>query len=173
MLILEVQQKCTKPRVVISVYRPPQGNVSDCLNTIKAAIKSIGPDVEICILGDFNIDYGDKTSTAKKELRALEREYNLIQCIKTPTRVTGTTNTLLDHMYTNLKNISCTGIVQTYLSDHFPTFLIIKKEAVVIERVSFTFRSMKEYSEEALKLKLEEHDWSYYYTINNPQECWE
>lgn len=136
MLILEIQQKCTKPRVIISVYRPPQGNVTNCINTIKAAIKSIGPAVEICILGDLNVDYSDKSLAAKRELKTLEREYNLTQQISIPTRVTGTTNTLLDHMYTNLRNIAHSGIINTYLSDHFPTFIVIKKETVDLSELA-------------------------------------
>lgn len=31
---------------------------------------------------------------------------------------------------------------------------------------------MKSYTDEALLLKLEEHDWSNYYKIKNPEDCW-
>lgn len=36
-----IQQKCTKPIVILSVYRPPQGNQTDCVNALREVSKLV------------------------------------------------------------------------------------------------------------------------------------
>ncbi|CAL4069256.1 unnamed protein product [Meganyctiphanes norvegica] len=51
------------------------------------------------------------------------------QLINKPTRVTSTTESLIDHIYTNNKNkISQSGVIESGISDHFITFCTRKNK---------------------------------------------
>lgn len=56
-------------------------------------------DKEIIWNGDFNLNWLEKERCDK--LMHLNKQFKLIQIIKGPTRITSSTKTLLDHIYTN------------------------------------------------------------------------
>lgn len=97
-LILEVQQKCTKAFTLVIAYRPPQGSIVDGLDELKRIMYEVNSEQDICLLGDFNIDYSDHRLQATRNLKSLCKEFNLKQKILEPTRVTPTTSTILDHI---------------------------------------------------------------------------
>jgi len=74
------------------VYRPPSVPVesSDCLTS---TIESIACKNEIIILGDFNKNWLDKSSTKHKNNLG---NLNLTQIIMEPTRIASTCQSLLD-----------------------------------------------------------------------------
>lgn len=80
-------------------------------------------------MGDMNLHYM-QTTVATKELKSIQNETNLRQLIKSPTRITQKTETLIDHIYTNYadKYISEAGVLHNNVSDHLTTYLLIKKE---------------------------------------------
>lgn len=79
-------------------------------------------------MGDLNIDFAGHRTPAMRSLKALCKEFNLTQRILTPKRVTGTTSTILDHAYTNIGKVAHAGIIETFTSDHYPIYLILKKK---------------------------------------------
>lgn len=140
--MLKLYQKCTKPKTLIITYRPPQGKTNEYISTIRDILSGLNVGQEIYLLGDLNINYSEKGIKAVKELKILEKEYSLKQQIIHPTRVTATTDTLLDHIYTNTDNVVQKGTIECHLSDHYPVYLIVKKKTVKHEYVSFKFRDM-------------------------------
>ena len=63
----------------------------------------------------------------KKNLNALYSE-GCNNVINKPTRITESSATLLDHMYTNITNsITNRGILTYEISDHLPKFCILAK----------------------------------------------
>lgn len=67
MFVISVQQKCTKPFIVISVYRPPQGSQTTYVNAIRNVLKSIAGGNKVLLMGDFNIDYRITTCEAVQD----------------------------------------------------------------------------------------------------------
>lgn len=132
-LVLEIQQKCTKPKILIITYRPPQGKPSEYIDELRDTLTGLNTGLELFLLGDLNINYSEKNLKAVKEMKVLEKEFNLKQQISYPTRVTTTTETLLDHIYTNSNNIVQKGLIESHLSDHYPVYLIVKKKPVTYE----------------------------------------
>lgn len=128
---MEIQQKCTKPRVFIIVYRPPQGRIDECIESFRNILSHLNSNAEIFLIGDLNINYLEKNLKSVKELKALEREFNLKQQISRPTRVTATTETLLDHIYMKSMNVMIKGIIENHLSDHYPIYLVTKKQPII------------------------------------------
>lgn len=96
--VLNVQQKYTKPIVIISVYRPPQGNQTDFVNALREVLKTVMGGNKVIMMGDFNIDYNMKNCKAVRNLKQLENEFNFQQQITEPTRVSINSATLIDHM---------------------------------------------------------------------------
>ena len=59
------------------------------------------------------------------------KSYNCLQLITKPTRITPSSSTLFDHIYTTLPLYKVTpGILINNLSDHFPIFVSIKSAHV-------------------------------------------
>lgn len=159
--------------MLIVTYRPPQGKIEECTRSLRELLSSIDLGLEVFLLGDLNINYKDTNLKAVKELKALEKEYNLKQQIIYPTRVTTTTETLLEHIHSNATNIMQKGIIDNHLSDHYPIYLTIKKQPTTYEHVTFTYRMMKNLDEKDLEQRIQQIDWSNYYTLESPAECWE
>jgi len=67
--------------------------------------------------------------------------YNCTQLITRPTRITDHSATLFDHIYTNNIKIPVQpGIVLSDLSDHLPTFVMIKTSCLKQKHSSITLR---------------------------------
>ena len=73
------------------------------------------------ILGDFNKDL--LNTNHNRDWLDTMTSLGLTQLVNSPTRVTSTTSTLIDHIYTsNEENILDTHVSQIGLSDHYAIF---------------------------------------------------
>lgn len=126
-LVLEVSQKLAKPFVLITCYRPLQGNQAEFKAKVKGVLHELGADVNIMLVGDFNIDLSTHTRSSK-ELKAMSDELNLKQLVNQPTRITRSSSTIIDHIYTNIACVTKVGVIPINSSDHYPTYSIIKKQ---------------------------------------------
>ena len=71
-------------------------------------------------MGDFNVDLSLNNSNSKEWLD-FTSNFQLIQLIKAPTRVTATTATLIDHFFTShLDKARAVKVAKIGLSDHYP-----------------------------------------------------
>ena len=102
---------------------------------------------EILLLGDFNIDL---LNVNHSNWQNITRSYNLSQCITRPTRITHSSRTLIDHIYSSNQSslieicIPCIGV-----SDHYATCVTWSKKNFEIPRrqhTSITFRSFKRFN---------------------------
>lgn len=170
--ILEVSQKSTRPFILISVYRPPQGKTGEFIDQIRFVLNNIPAGSDLFLMGDFNINYLEE-SIPKRELKNLEKEFNLKQQVVAPTRYTKKSRTLIDHIYTNYTNVSDSGVLDCHISDHLPTYVTIKKAKQIYERTTFTCRNIKGLDEDLLAERLREVDWKVYYDYMDPEMCWD
>ena len=94
--------KKARPTFICSVYRPPDGNLDAALNSINASMENLNLNhrQDILIMGDFNIDY-QVNNLNKTKLQRFEKLQNLDQLITQPTRISNTSATVIDHIYTN------------------------------------------------------------------------
>ena len=81
------------------------------------------------IVGDFNIDLlAPVCDTNVCRYTETLFSYLAIPLITQPTRVTPTSSTLIDHIYSNATNLAMASyIIQTDLTDHFPIMCVMKK----------------------------------------------
>ena len=75
-------------------------------------------------MGDFNIDC---TLCINKKWQNLVQLFDLSQLVSEPTRITETTSTLIDHIYTtHQENIAEIFVAHYAISDHFPVCITRK-----------------------------------------------
>ena len=112
-------------------YPPPSGGVKEAIvqldNNIKIATDT-QRNIEMLIMGDFNIDYKKTTSADFKLLKDLERKFLLSQLIKSPTRITNKVKSTIDLIFTDINYVQDSGVLPLTISDHLPIYIIRKKE---------------------------------------------
>ena len=104
----------------MSWYRPPDSsiNVFDKLENILQDIETHLCD--FVLVGDLNCDVlHNPPSNNTNRLYRVANEYGLTQCVKTATRVSKHSQTLIDHVYTSTAdNVTRCNVVPLSLSDH-------------------------------------------------------
>ena len=128
MICLQVHLPYQKACIIFCIYRPPSSDSSfyDKLESVLERTNCLHSSThEIFILGDLNCDYLNSSKFSK--LDSVLRSFNFTQFITKPTRVTNTSETLIDIISTtNIENISEHGCIHTSLSDHFLVYAIHK-----------------------------------------------
>lgn len=99
MLSVEMQTKVGSLLLCLH-YRPPGRDTS--LVELETALDSLrlASFSRVILLGDFNVDLLVDSPTCS-DLAGLVAIYGLTQVISEPTRVTSSTSSLLDHVYTS------------------------------------------------------------------------
>ena len=128
---------------------------------------------EILLLDDFNIDMF-KPNPAWVSTMSL---FNLHQCVQSPTRVTSTTSTLLDHIYVSNRDIrqtntytrtnnqherSLSGLLHTFLSD---------SKGKRLGNTTVTYRSYKHFDAGSFLCDLSNTSFDAIYGHSDPDEA--
>ena len=116
-----------QPSIVFVIYRPPNTDTDVFINTLNTFIEKIKPENKYCyLLGDYNINILNyATHSATADFVDSLFSYGFLPLISRLTRVTTSSATLIDNIFTNNFNhstASSQGILVTDVSDHFPIF---------------------------------------------------
>ena len=147
----------TKKCYIITLYRPPNGDVEHFCEQVDILCKSL-PDREnsnIIIGGDININFA-KNSNHKSMLNRIMKRFSFSQLINEPTRPLYGDN-IVDLIFSNSSKIESTGLLDWNVSDHVPTFVNIKKKKTVFVKDKFTGRSYLDFDEDAFLNLLRPH----------------
>ena len=113
-LWLTVTVKSTK-LLIATIYRTPNSHFNSILQDLE---KASALNYDMVVMGDFN--YG------RSKVQFIEHSFLLKQIIDNPTRITNTSQTLIDHMFiSNHLTPSVSGVLSTSFSDHLPVFLVL------------------------------------------------
>ena len=115
---VEIELPNAKPFSICSVYRPPS-STSEWIDLFEEEVSiAQATSLEVILMGDFNIDL---ISNTNNKWSHLIQTFDLLQLVQEPTRVTDTSATLIDHVYSsNPVNISNCFVSKLAISDHFP-----------------------------------------------------
>ena len=93
----------------MAVYKPPAVPLLCLLNLLYSAVrKNCGEERQLIFLGNFNIDiYGSSS-----DYEQLERFMSDIGLKQHASEMTTDMHTAIDHIYSNLENITC-GVSET------------------------------------------------------------
>ena len=151
---VEINDSKTKPLLVGYVYRNPassQGWPDDFISMMDNVTEC---NANILLLGDFNIDLF-KQPPAWNNTTAL---FGLEQLVEEATRVTKSSATLIDHIYTNNKQqVSKVKVVESGISDHSVIFChwsIKLPKQNPRGHTTITFRSFKNFNERSILFDL-------------------
>ena len=118
--------------LLTSVYRPPN-NDSDSIqhwlsNMEESMYKIYSENKPTILMGDINIDImSDKKDKLQESWISLTTNIQLNQIIKEPTRITNTSETLIDHIYVSDDlPVLYSSPIKYSISDHFPVFAVLK-----------------------------------------------
>ena len=167
-----------RPIVVVNVYRPPQGDVKKVCKIISESFEctNFKDNTEFYVMGDFNVDYRDMKSAAFRELDFTMRAIGLSQLVKDPTRIAFrnnvSSNTILDLIFTNSDIINNCQTLNLNLSDHLAVCVTRKKTWVKQTKVEFKGRTYKNYVKEDFQQLLDDHDWTQFYQLDDPNILW-
>ena len=111
------------------VYRPPNSDIQLFIEKITELLNGVrNENKTLYLMGDFNINIlAAEDHLPTSEFLESMYSYGLFPLISKPTRMTQTTETLIDNIFTNdVTNSHChQGIFFNDISDHFPVFHII------------------------------------------------
>ena len=145
---LEVNVKNTK-FIVASLYRHPRYNFTDYQSALVRSLEIINKTkINYYIFGDMNINLqryniNDSVRYYFDELLS----FNCHNLINKPTRVSASSQTLIDHIYTNDLMNKLTPIVAIDdTTDHFPTYLRISSSHDINNFRTMKFRDMKNFN---------------------------
>ena len=147
-LWLEISPAKSKPFLVGNMYRPPDSKV-EFNDRFEEFIDSLlNEDQEFILLGDFNKDVLDIDT--EREWGNFTTSLGLTQLVNEPTRVTNTSQTLIDHIYTNTEeNIQRVHVERLCLSDHYGVFCNRKSQFNISKNSHqiITYRSFRNFEE--------------------------
>ena len=120
----EIESPNSKPFLLCSVYRPPSVH-SERIDLFEEELSiAQATGLEYILMGDFNIDLNPCTNNIWSILLQM---FDLTQLFQEPTRVTQSSASLIDHVYSSHpENISSCFVSKLSTSDHFPVFSIEK-----------------------------------------------
>ena len=147
---LEITVKNTK-FIVASIYRHPCYNYTAYQAAFINSIEVINRrKLNHYIFGDINLNllrYGENDGIRCYLNQLLSS--NCHNLINKPTRITMSSHTLIDHIYTNdLVNKITPVIIINDITDHFPTYLNISSSNDINSESTYRYRDMKNFNSE-------------------------
>ena len=170
---IQIHRPYCKNVLVCNVYRPPTGNLDKAVKYLNDCIQSLNlSKINLFIMGDFNINFQNKSSESYKKLHFLIQSNGMSQYINTTTRNTDKTKSLIDLAITNSKFVSNSGTLNYFMSDHQPIYIVHKKGRDARQSVKFDGRSYRAYDKDEFSKLLSEANWGEYYCITDPGKAW-
>ena len=111
-------------------------------------------------MGDINRDL--LNNQIKNAWTDYMEPFGLTQLVSEPTRVTGDSSTLIDHIYANCpENVNSLNIPKIGLSDHFPIFFTRKMhvQPPKTDHYTISYRSFKNFNEDKFTEDLQSVPW--------------
>ena len=118
--VVEITRPKCKKLLIWTVYRAPNTNLEGAIEEIQNRLLNISDSVELVLLGDFNVNFLEVNKTAKRKLMRMANLHDLERVISQPTRITASSKTLIDLLFTNSGHrVVDSGVINLTISDHF------------------------------------------------------
>ena len=114
------------------IYRHPKNDIAHFTDELSKTLDSyLNQPHDLALIGDFNINLDpEKRQTEAWHYLETLLGFGFFPVITKPTRVTVTSQTLINHIFTNITARTVTsGIYQYDITDHFPIFCQIHNNA--------------------------------------------
>ena len=146
------------------IYRPPSSNIVHFLDELHTLLNEfLKPHRPLFLLGDFNIDFLkiDDPGHISNDFFDLLSSFHLLPTISKPTRITPTSKSLIDNIFSNESPCNLSSSIIYYdFSDHLPILISIKCKAKSIAKKFITKRATKPPNKSTFLYLLQNTDWS-------------
>ena len=171
-LWLKIQVRTFKSFLICTAYRPPNTPLdcfdSDFSNTLVAALSYNKP---IYILGDLNCNVLRSQDPAAQALVNFCTSFNLSQVVNQPTRITETSESLIDVILASNKNlVKETEVVPSSISDHDLIYAVLNLKRCPQTPTYITTRSYKNYQRDAFIHDLSQVPWHIIETFDDVED---
>ena len=179
MMWIKVTLENVRPIVIVTAYRPPQGNSKRCCELIGDSFDraNMKDNTDMFLLGDFNIDFMDRLGPAYKDLDFVTRLLGLRQLMVTPTRISFRDGvikeSLIDLLFTNSDYISDSKTLNFNISDHLGIVATRKKSTIKPIKIDFKGRSYRNYDKVVFQEGLINAEWDPFYANDDPNLLWD
>ena len=175
---LEIFKPNYKRQFIGVMYRPPSGTLKDFISELDESLELLDQSssaYEVTLLGDFNINYIKNNTPKFKAIKELERKFNLKQYIKNPTRVTNTVKSTIDLVFSNMTMVAESRVMSTMIADHFPIYIVKKKDRNDKCFIYSLGRSYKNYNTEVFQdlIRSNIKCRSFWIRTNTPNDLWD
>lgn len=164
-----IKTNVASPTIVLNCYRSPCGDLSIFFEGLTNVLNFLfKPTVRFILCGDFNVD-GYYDSKEFVNLCGVLSSYNLKPIVRWPTRVTNSTITLIDNIFTNITGYGSCCVVDNTISDH-RTILLQSNLFNTTGNSQFTSYYKRCFTDPAIALfnnELEKQNWAALYNLNN------
>ena len=130
------------------LYRHPKSNTHDFAVKLQNSLQKANEENLNCvIMGNVNINVAeDKISDEVGDYLQMLNINAFHNLINQPTRVTATTQTIIDHLQTNAYKFNIVpGIVTSAITDNHPLFVVINHTKLNIKLPNSYIRSLKSF----------------------------
>ena len=174
-LTVEIKKPKSKPFLVTTWYRPPDSKVEIFDKFESELLKLDQEDKESIIMGDTNCNLLSQSFDHKAEhLKFITETYQYIQLIDQPTRITSSTRTLIDHIFTNKPNIIMNhGILHVGISDHSLIYATHKHNTLKADPKIIESRQFKNFDSDAFIEDIKETPFHFASLMDDPNEMWD
>ena len=173
-ILLNVKPHMQKPINLIGIYRPPDGNPKECVSHLTFILNQIDRTrSDTVLIGDFNLNYKNKRLISSTKIETLVNKFSLKQWIKENTRITSSSTSCIDLIFTDILNIIDQGVIDYNISAHLPIHMIKKKARNHIKKMDAFGRSYLHYNDEVFSRLLHETDWEVFAAKDDPESLWD
>ena len=175
-LFIEIRKPSCKPFLVVTWYRPPSSTVDrfDLYETLVGELDA--ENVGYWLLGDLNCNLGAPIFDHKsKTLSGIADLYNLEQLIEEPTRITESTSTMIDLIFTNTTdNVACSGVSHVGISDHSLIYAFRKLSAgrSNVGHKTVTYRNFKNFDSSSCRADVGSQNWDEIKSLKDLNDMW-
>jgi len=122
-------------------------------------------------MGDLNCDMiSTRSDNNKLKLMSIADIYGLQQLISEPTRITPTSSTLIDLIYTNCADkITCSGVCHVVISDHSKLAL----KGMSNGNNTVTYRNFRNFDRQSFRNDISSQPWENVYAFCDPNKMWQ
>lgn len=176
-IFVELYIENAKNVLIGCVYRPPSAKIYEFNSQLCKIFsnKCFAKNKSLFVAGDFNINLLELESNELIcNFLNIMMSAGLIPVINKPTRITSTSETLIDNIFTNCEPSKCSSaLIYSDVSDHLPVLLrynpktFSTKPAVTKNTNYRDHRSFNQSSIESFKIFLANVDWNVIYSISN------
>nr|XP_039252461.1 uncharacterized protein LOC120329750 [Styela clava] len=109
------------------IYKHPRSDIPEFTSIVENCMSKLSKK-HFIIVGDLNINLlASNTNTQIASYSDMLTSYNAISLISKPTRVTRSSSTLIDHMYSNMTDVQVNSyVISSDITDHFPIMCCLK-----------------------------------------------